>query len=48
MVASEDVIVAAGLNPNSFSKAKISIKGRSGKINVYMIKDATKINMTKI
>ena len=48
LVASEEVIVAAGLNPSSFAKAKISIKGRSGKINVYMIKDATKINMTKI
>ena len=48
LVASEEVIVAAGLNPSSFAKAKISIKGRSGKIKVYMIKDATKINMTKI
>ena len=45
LVASKDVMIAAGLSSSLFSSAKINVKGRKGKVNVYTIKDASKINM---
>lgn len=45
LVASKDVMIAAGLSSSLFSSAKINIKGRKGKVNVYTIRDASKINM---